>query len=560
MSALSPTTALPMAPPSTQSLFARSWRYLDQGDVYRLLRGHYSPVLALTDSFADPTRSPLLRPKPRSRSLCRLRPAPAAGGTIPTLSLRILPCLPGPLSRRSRGVHLPVSSSTPSAYPRTLSRSASRVNPSKRFHDGSPFRDCSHFVMFRPSGLLASPIVPTAAAYRRRAAEAFTSELNMLRCLRMHRICLPPAQAIGGVGTYTPLDSQPCRLLQCNGERPPNATLECRKSGRRCRVESGLAHYEKARASSSSLALDPSQCCVSNCAQIPKALDGAGVQGGAIPLAGAIHSATKLALARSLPSTADQPARSGRGPRPTGSRDGSPLANRLSSCRKPAFGQPSAAGAGCAVQLFALPGSGRDQLASGTGHSTHGGNAQGVGRESHPGRSENAKYLGQHPANLSATASAQYPGFPTVAMLPSVQDPRSDSSNALNNYVSFKNCSLVSINYPAVVCAWTESPEWMTPPCEREPPYTTDDQQCATYRSSWRWMEHGSASHSARGGSEAMTPRKPKSRASGFSTMVGRVLSDDGKVGWAGVEFAAELCDKQMGTRTPVLCSGKALG
>ena len=112
-------------------------------------------------------------------------------------------------------MHLPVSSSTSSAFPRTLSRSASRVSPSKRFHDGSPFRDCSHFVMFRPSGLLASQIVPTAAAYRRRAAEAFTSELNRLRCLRLHRICLPPAQAIGGVGTYTPLDSQPCRLLQC---------------------------------------------------------------------------------------------------------------------------------------------------------------------------------------------------------------------------------------------------------------------------------------------------------------------------------------------------------
>jgi len=136
-----------------------------------------------------PFSSPLLRPKPRSRSLCRLLPAPAAGGTFPTLSLRILPCVPGPLSRRSRGVHLPVSSSTSSAFPRTLSRSASRVSPSKRFHDGSLFRACSHFVMFRPSGLLASPIVPTAAAYRRRAAEAFTSELNMLRYLRMHRIC-----------------------------------------------------------------------------------------------------------------------------------------------------------------------------------------------------------------------------------------------------------------------------------------------------------------------------------------------------------------------------------
>jgi hypothetical protein len=61
--------------------------------------------------------------------------------------------------------------------------------PSKPFHDGSLFRDCSHFVMFRPPSLLASPIVPTAATHRRRAAEAFTSEQNMLRCLRMHRIC-----------------------------------------------------------------------------------------------------------------------------------------------------------------------------------------------------------------------------------------------------------------------------------------------------------------------------------------------------------------------------------
>jgi hypothetical protein len=78
-----------MEPPSTQSLFARSWRYLDQGDVNRLLRGHYSPVLALTDSFVDPTRSPLLRPKPRSRSLCRLRPAPAASGIFPMIGIEL---------------------------------------------------------------------------------------------------------------------------------------------------------------------------------------------------------------------------------------------------------------------------------------------------------------------------------------------------------------------------------------------------------------------------------------------------------------------------------------
>src|ERR1039458_1123269 len=58
MSALCPTTTLKMEPPSAQSPFARCWHYLHQGDVDRLLRGHYSPVIALTDSFVDPTRSP----------------------------------------------------------------------------------------------------------------------------------------------------------------------------------------------------------------------------------------------------------------------------------------------------------------------------------------------------------------------------------------------------------------------------------------------------------------------------------------------------------------------
>src|ERR1700730_2957356 len=189
MSALCPTTALKMEPPSTQSPFACSWRYLDQEDVDRLLRGHYSSSWLLQTHSSIPFGSPLLRPKPRSRSLCRLRPAPAAGGTFPTLSRRVFPGVPGPLPRRFRGVHVPVSSSTSAAFPRTLSRSSSRLYPSKRFHDGSLFRDCSHFFMFRPSGLLASQTVPTAATYRRRAAEAFTSEQNMLRCLRMHRIC-----------------------------------------------------------------------------------------------------------------------------------------------------------------------------------------------------------------------------------------------------------------------------------------------------------------------------------------------------------------------------------
>src|SRR5258707_15856223 len=135
MSALCPTPALTMEPPSAQSPFARCWHYLHQGDVNRLLRGHSSPVIALTDSFVDPTRSPLLRPKPRSRSLCRLLPAPAAGGTFPTLFLRILPGVPGPLSRRSRGLDLPLFFFTSSGFPPSPSRYAFPVFSAPTRHE-----------------------------------------------------------------------------------------------------------------------------------------------------------------------------------------------------------------------------------------------------------------------------------------------------------------------------------------------------------------------------------------------------------------------------------------
>jgi len=72
---------------------------------------------------------------PRSRSLRRLLPAPAATGILPTLSLQICHRMPGPLPRRSHRVHLPVSSSVSSAFPR-LFRSASRWYPRTRFVRG----------------------------------------------------------------------------------------------------------------------------------------------------------------------------------------------------------------------------------------------------------------------------------------------------------------------------------------------------------------------------------------------------------------------------------------
>jgi hypothetical protein len=48
--------ALKMEPPSAQSPLAGCRRYRHPGDVYRLLREHYSLVVAPTDSFVDPVR------------------------------------------------------------------------------------------------------------------------------------------------------------------------------------------------------------------------------------------------------------------------------------------------------------------------------------------------------------------------------------------------------------------------------------------------------------------------------------------------------------------------
>src|ERR1700730_17114239 len=68
-----------------QSPFAPSRRYRRGEDVSRLLGGRYSSFFAFMGSCADPAISSLLRPKPRSRCLCRLPSAPAASRTFSTL-------------------------------------------------------------------------------------------------------------------------------------------------------------------------------------------------------------------------------------------------------------------------------------------------------------------------------------------------------------------------------------------------------------------------------------------------------------------------------------------
>jgi len=127
---------------------------------------------------------------PRSRSLRRLLPAPAATGIIPTLSLQICHRMPGPLPRRSHRVHLPVSSSVSSAFPR---HSLGRLPVGIRERDFSAgyFSRLQTFLYVQASDFARLPGRSYRCEYFRRAAEAFTSGLIVLRCLRTHRTCYP---------------------------------------------------------------------------------------------------------------------------------------------------------------------------------------------------------------------------------------------------------------------------------------------------------------------------------------------------------------------------------
>jgi hypothetical protein len=167
---LCPTSALPPSgrrePPPARTLLPglRSYGHIRQSHVALL-------------SFGS---------SPRSRSLCRLRPAPAATGTFPTLSLRILPQMPEPMPRRFAECVCLVLPQHSSAFP--IIR-LGRLPASFREHDFPRvgFRGCSYFVMFRPPSLLASQIVPTAAS----------SPAGQPRLLHPSRTCVVTSARIG---------------------------------------------------------------------------------------------------------------------------------------------------------------------------------------------------------------------------------------------------------------------------------------------------------------------------------------------------------------------------
>ena len=88
-------------------------------------------------------------------------------------------------------MHLPGSSPVSSAFPTLMS---GRLPASFRERDFSrgKFSRLQLFRYVQASELACLPDRSYRCRFPRRAAEAFTSEQNVRRCLRTHRICSPP--------------------------------------------------------------------------------------------------------------------------------------------------------------------------------------------------------------------------------------------------------------------------------------------------------------------------------------------------------------------------------
>ena len=173
-----------------------------------------TPALSLILAHA-PDLNPLTASVlPLYRESLQVAAPPAGSRPFPTLSLRIFLYVQGPLPRLLLWCFHPFL--------------PTRLRPSQRRHPvgalaeihalatsaWATFRGYSHSLIFKPVDLLATPIAPTAAPdgarqpwLLRPRISQFIASLSRGHANRLNR-------AIGGRGTFTLLDSQPCRLLR----------------------------------------------------------------------------------------------------------------------------------------------------------------------------------------------------------------------------------------------------------------------------------------------------------------------------------------------------------
>src|SRR5215470_5914337 len=182
---------------------------------HRLFRGHYSPFLAPTDSFANPGW--LSFP-----SVFRLVAGVFAGcyqprlrtRIFPTLFLRICPVLPEPVPRRVPWSAFAWFFLHVFGLPKKENWSASRLFPRTRFSAGL----LSRLQLFRYVQASQFACLPDRSY---RCKLKLTGQPRLFY-VRAERASLPShasdmlsarLQAIGGTRTFTSQDSQLCRLL-----------------------------------------------------------------------------------------------------------------------------------------------------------------------------------------------------------------------------------------------------------------------------------------------------------------------------------------------------------
>ena len=150
---------------------------------------------------------------PRTRSLRRLLPAPAANRDLPDV-----------ISANHSSDAWSLTTAVPrSAYtcfflrviglPHEMSGSASRYCPRIRLLAGSNFRRCRHSFMFRPPSLLVPQVVPTAAHVPQGSRDFYIRAERASLPLHAPDMLAVRIQVIDGARTFTLQDPQPCRLL-----------------------------------------------------------------------------------------------------------------------------------------------------------------------------------------------------------------------------------------------------------------------------------------------------------------------------------------------------------
>jgi len=135
--------------------------------------------------------STLLAPRlhPRTPGLCRLRSAPAGRRTFPTLSLRILPCVLGPLPRRLLRCIDPFLPPRHRPSPRE-DRVGAPQSPCSDFST-APFSRLQSFADVQARRFARHPDRSYRYGIHRMAAVASTSEPLTVCYLPVPRICSP---------------------------------------------------------------------------------------------------------------------------------------------------------------------------------------------------------------------------------------------------------------------------------------------------------------------------------------------------------------------------------